>query len=311
MKTAVVVPTNRPERIESFCKAWASQLNKPDVRLIIVEDFPEPKATLPGWVEHYCHQDIDALGKKGLCIPRRSGGVRSFGFWLAGQSTDLDMILTLDDDVTPLDGVDIIAEHWRQLETPRHRRWWPTADVRTRGFPYSTEGMVKPVLNHGLWRGMPDLDALEQMKQGELVWKPPTGNNMVPPRMYYTMCIMNVAFRPGVAPYLFMAPFPDGFKRWDDIWGGLIFKRLADLMGWVVTSGEPVVRHERASTVQGNLSQEFLGYGLNETFWKVLDGNVTGSNPQSIYNNTATAIEREFPQLSSMTQAMRDWAKLW
>lgn len=318
MKAAVVVPTNRPERIIAFCQAWAPQFNKrhepgtahDEVRLLVIEDFPTQPSVLPDWVEHYCHQDIDEMGESGECIPRRSGGVRSFGFWKAAQDKTVDMIVSLDDDVTPLEGVDLLAEHWKQLETLRHLRWWPTADVRTRGYPYSMEG-VKPVLNHGLWRGIPDLDAVEQMKHGELVWKPPAGNSLVPPGMYYTMCIMNVAFRPEVAPFMFMPPLPEGMKRWDDIWCGVIFKRIADLAGWAVTSGDPAVRHERASTVQGNLGQEFLGYGINEMLWKVVDESEPSSDPLTAYGYTAGRLATGFPQLERTVQAMHAWARLW
>lgn len=316
MKAAVVVPTNRPERITGFIKAWQEQFNRPDVRLLVIEDFPQRQSVLPEWAEHYCHEDIDReLGDSAWCIPRQAGGVRSFGFWKAAQDETVDMIVSLDDDVKPSREWDsnLLADHWRSLEAPQQLRWQRTSQrVRTRGYPYTLGEGVKSVLNHGLWEGVADIDAIEQltteMDDHCYSWE----SHLVPPGVYYTMCIMNVAFRREFAPFMFMPPFPDGMKRWDDIWCGIIAKRIADLHGWAVTSGKPLVHHERASNPLNNLRQEFLGYGINEELWETVDSaGHKDDTPGCTYLNIVDAIEDRFPILGQATHAMRRWAELW
>lgn len=327
MKAAIVVPSNRPERLCLFIAAWADQFKREDVRLIICEDAPAATVALvPTWAEHYAWPQIDdRLGEKADCIPRRAGGIRSFGFWLAGMDKSIDMIVSLDDDCMPNGNENLIAAHWSMLEQPRTLRWFNTMQDETlpRGYPYGVRAGVKAVLNHGLWRGVPDVDAYTQLQEPDIRFNYVAGSLLVPVGQYLPMCIMNVAFRRDMAPYMYMPPLPEGMKRWDDIWCGVIFKRLADVYGWAVTSGEPCVRHERASNVLTNLKQEMLGYGINERMWKVVDNIVAAIvGPQSsecdgwntsmeIYLAIATDIGIVFPELENTSLMMRRWARLW
>lgn len=325
MKAAVVVPTNRPERLKQFFSAWCWQFYKPEaVRLIVVEDAPTKTFALPEWVEHYCHGDIfERLGDKASCIPTKSGGIRDFGFWLAGKDESIDMIVSLDDDVLPITYVDFLAEHWRALETPQLQHWWPVVDeFSLRGFPYGIRddiAKVKPMLNHGLWQGFPDIDAVLQMSEleAERIFRQkmadtPT-HQLIPRGYYFTLCGMNFACRREVAPFIYFPKLPNGLKRWDDIWMGVIFKRIADLFGWAVTSGEPQLHHERASDPINNLRQEFLGYGLNEQLWKVVDSvdSQEYSTPNGIYLAIAYRLGEVFPQLAETAEQMKVWASLW
>lgn len=319
MKTAVVVPSNRPERVRIFVKAWASQFDKPDVRLIVVEDGPNYAADLPEWVEHCCWKDIDrTLDDKASCIPRRSGGVRDFGFYLAGQDESIDMIVSLDDDVLPVEGVDFLAAHWHVLNTPRHLRWFPVIDSpRLRGFPYESSPTALPMLNHGLWYGFPDVDAITQMGDPQCEMKlaqtmeQGIRSQLVPAGQYLTVCGMNVAFRREAAPYYYFPKLPEGLKRWDDIWAGLVFKRLADIYSWAVTSGPPFLRHDRASDPLNNLRQEYLGYGANEEMWKVIDNVPESKTAAKTYLHIAREIGERFPVLLEAANQMKVWASLW
>ncbi len=318
MRAAVVVPTNRPERIIQFIEAWEPQFHRDNVRLLVVEDADTPMP-LPEWVEHY-HRGCIAqyLGDKANCIPTRSGGIRNFGFWLACLDTTIDMIVSLDDDVLPLDGVDFLGEHWRMMETPRPVRWWPVlGDLKLRGFPHGEKVGRKPVLNHGLWQGFPDVDALTQMSEEDCPSLLEQANRTVPYSMvipkgcYYTQCGMNVAFRRDIAPFMYFPKLPDGMRRFDDIWCGVILKRIADLFGWVVTSGQPMLRHDRASNPLANLRQEWLGYGLNETFWQTVDRVPKAGSPLSTYRDIAVTLASTYPQLEETARHMRTWAGLF
>lgn len=323
MTTAIVVPSNRPDRLAEFCRAWEPQLHRDDVRLIVVEDAPCPtEGVVPAWWgQHYCWQDIDdGLGSRGKCIPRKSGGIRDLGFWVAGQDSAVDVVITLDDDVRPVPGVDLIREHRQALDTGRSLRWWePVPGFRTRGYPYQMPGTAQAptMLNHGLWQGFPDVDALTQLAEQDVAaafahCKPSDG--LVPPGMYYTQCIMNVAVRREALPLLWMACLPDGLKRWDDIWSGIIFKRVADLHGWAVSSGHPTVQHDRASSVVNNLRQEMLGYGMNEEFWQVVDRAPIGGpagTPLQTWAWIWRAIGERFPALRETARLAAVWAGLW
>ena len=81
------------------------------------------------------------------------------------------------------------------------------------------------------------------------------------------MCIMNVAFKTKLLPWIFQAPWAEGVHRFDDIWAGIISKRAIDQKGWAAVTGYSRVNHQRASDVFKNLAHEAKGIGLNETFW--------------------------------------------
>lgn len=319
MRATVVVPSNRQERLEQFLQRWEPQFNRDNVRVIVCEDHPTKEWTLPRWVTHFSHAEMrGTLGESIAAIPLRSGGVRSFGFWWACQGDKPDMIVSLDDDVSPLPGVDLLADHWAALETPRCLRWWPVAPgFHSRGFPYSIRDGVKPVLNHGLWQGFPDVDAITQMGAPNCEdiwasqWPAVTKSQLVPPGMYYAQCIMNVAFRPEIAPLMWMAKLPDGWKRYDDIWCGVILKRIADEQEWALASGPPFVHHDRASIAYNNLRQEYLGYGLNDRLWSLLDGIELEGEPIEQYEAIWERIADEEPALVGTAEAAAVWCDLW
>lgn len=318
-KSAVVVPTNRPERIAQFIEAWKWQFLNPDIRWIIVEDSPYRTFKPPSSVEHYSHREIgEQLGDKAECIPTKSGGCRDFGFWLAGKDTSIDMIVSLDDDVLPIEGVNLLAEHWKALETPHSLKWWPLfPGFRLRGEPYGDE-KVKTMLNLGLWHGFPDVDAYGQLCDPECEktfgrYDAVQDPRPIPVGYNAPLCGMNVAFRREVAPYYYFPRLPDGYKRFDDIWAGLVFKRIADLHGWGVSYGLPAVWHNRASVALNNLRQEMLGYGLHEEVWKALDRCPDFSRMSVWHCYTALVhnLGEEFHPLRQTARHAEMWASLW
>jgi hypothetical protein len=239
--------------------------------------------------------------------------VRDYGFWLAGQDESVDIVVSLDDDVLPLTS-DLIGAHWAMLEAHHPARWQETAPFATRGLPYAVRDGVQTVMNHGLWSGMPDLAAFSQLQQPDANWEPNLGDMPslpVAPGCYFTCCSMNLAIRREYVRYFWMPVLPDGYKRWDDIWAGIVFKRLADLYGWGVTTGRPIVRHERASNVVANLRQEMLGYGINERLWEVVDKVPECGSPRQTFVGIWHAIAREFPQLGDVWDKTRQWTALW
>jgi len=276
MKAIAVIPTIREGHIKEFLQRW----NDGRREFIVVEDHPERQFDIAGAnITHYCHADIEHdLGKDAWIIPRRISAVRSYGIWKAWQRQP-DMIVTMDDDCYPPDGMPeawhLFADHWMNLEGVAVLPAWhsTTGKVWPRGHPYwNVARKWRTVVSHGLWENVPDLDAVRTLAGGyeglELL------DVHVPAGAYFPMCTMNLAFRAEIAPLMYFGlQGPDWpYDRFDDIWCGVLLKKVLDRFGLAVWSGHPHVRHERASDVWANLRKEAAGLEANETFWQAVDG---------------------------------------
>jgi reversibly glycosylated polypeptide/UDP-arabinopyranose mutase len=309
----VVVPTIRETSILAFLEAWREPLA--GVPIVVVEDNPEKSFPLarPG-LEHYAWDDIDReLGERAWIIPRRTDCVRSFGYWKAWQS-GAEMIVTLDDDCVPNDP-DFLGAHRGRLERSAGAvRWVSTGTgVKPRGMPYDRESDERPcALNHGLWTGVPDLDAITQLVSGPDDFAPI--QQIVPPGAYFPMCGMNLAFTRALAPAMYFLLMGQGwpYDRFGDIWCGVIAKKICDHLGLAVASGRPFVEHARASDVHANLRKELPGYEANETFWLAVDRIVlTERTVGSCYREIAAKLALTGPYWQRLRDAMAIWADLF
>ena len=88
----------------------------------------------------------------------------------------------------------------------------------------------------------------------------------------FPFCGMNFAFRAQALPALYFPPMGEGspFARFDDIWAGLVLQKALPAAGLLVTTGEPFVRHVRASDPFRNLVREAPGVEANELVWRLL-----------------------------------------
>lgn len=303
MNVAVVVPTIRPDLMRQWERAWRRELNHNNANLYVVHDNQET------WDE------IDnTLGERGRVISRQSDGVRCWGF-LKALRDGADIIISLDDDVEPTTGC--IYRHIEAL-TKDHEEtaWTQVVPFRTRGIPFrNTSRKVRSVLNHGLWRGVPDLDAPTQLLHPDL--KVEGDNNRVLPRgLYFPMCAMNVAFMRFMAPAMYFPPMGtySPYNRFGDIWAGIIAKRVADHIGLRMTSGFSVVHHTRASDPFKNLVQEAAGVGLNETLWAEVDKAwITERTVDGAVRDIArhlTTVESEYDYLKTLGGNMVKWCEL-
>ena len=194
-----------------------------------------------------------------------NGGIRNLGFaYIARYLQDVEIIISLDDDLEPVG--DTIQDHLDILEKKVPVSWISTASEYMRGFPYGVRDEAEVVLSHGVWQGVADWDAPTQLVKGN---KPVTFyKGPIPKGIYYPMCVMNVAFKMKVMPYIYQAPKALGVARAGDILSGIVSKREIDRRGWAAVSGYATVNHTRASNVYKNLQQEALEIELYETFWK-------------------------------------------
>lgn len=204
------------------------------------------------------------MGKYASCLTNFNAGIRNLGFaYVARFLPELETVVTLDDDVTPIG--DTIQDHVDALEKRVPISWISTASEYTRGFPYAVREEAEVVISHGVWEGSGDWDAATQLVMGNRsvdFYKGP-----IPKGVYYPMCSMNLGFKRKALPYLFHAPWALGVHRFDDIFSGILSKREIDKHGWAVVSGYARVHHAKASNVFTNLKNEALGIELNETFW--------------------------------------------
>jgi hypothetical protein len=279
---AICVPTSRADAIQAFIGAWRPLWETDDggsaVNLFVHEDRPQKTidpAMLPARTRHTSNEDIGpVLGASGWIIPSGSGACRSFPMYLA-WSAGCEYIITLDDDCYPHDG-DAGSFVQRHLRAFTRDRWFRTiAGDEPRGIPYERLGRLAVRLNHGLWADVPDLDgptSLVRIREPRTAVLP-QGHDVVPPGMAFPLCAMNVCYHRSLIPAaynLLMGLESVGLDRFDDIWSGVLLKRILDYMGWYAVSGEPFVRHVKRSNPFANLRREALGIEIHEHLWEYI-----------------------------------------
>jgi reversibly glycosylated polypeptide / UDP-arabinopyranose mutase len=311
---ALVVPSHSETQLDAFLARWLPR--RWWDRLVVVEDAPERTYDLPPAVVHVAHAEIEAdLGAKAWIVSRGDSAIRSYGFLLAWR-LGAETIFTLDHDCYPHPGQDVRAGHLATLHgTPRWASSVP--GLRVRGLPYGNAGTLPVHLSVGLWSNVPDLDGVCQLARGiPTDFAPPVGSRVLARGQYTPVCGMNLAFRREFAPLAYFGLQGQGqpFARFDDIWFGVIAKRICDRLDWNIAVGEPWVRHERASDPFVNLAKEAPGIGVHERLWRFVDGlTLTASTPAGCMRDVAAALP-EFdpdPYWSRLGRAMTVWAGLF
>ena len=263
-KMAVVVPTHLPEMFEVWRRAWLPALEG-KVDIITVWDMPRSQLS-SGFVDHETTLFWEDGEKYGSLIGdcHKSSSMRNLGFLKAAE-LGYTYIGTLDHDTLPTDNlwVDRMLQCLSRTVDPY--TFWP-AQFRTRGMAEPFQ--VPVILHHGLWEGIPDVYAKDQYvfemldgKQHPVV--------TIPYGTLAPLCGMNIAFHRKFLPAMYFWP-QKKYVRWDDIWCGLIAKRVADIVGFSVTSGSPTVYHNRLSDRVKSAKDEENGMRLNRDLWTLL-----------------------------------------
>lgn len=242
--------------------------------MFLVEDAPE-RSFVSTATNHFAWRDIEKiLGEDHWIISRKDSAIRCFGL-LAAYHAGAEFVLTLDDDCYP-DGrgsEPFMNQHvgWMLTRT----RW--TSSVPgfiARGYPKRNLGTLPNVVaNVGLWTGVPDQSAESQLACPLTDFRPPRGSRVIPAGQYVPVSGMNLCIRRDAIPLFYFPLMGQGspYSRFDDIWAGVIAKKVCDHLGWHFTVGEPFVNHRRASDPQVNLAKEAPGVEVNEIFWQVID----------------------------------------
>ena len=264
---AIVLPSYREDLYHNgFMPKWKSLFEKHKATILTVWDEENPlKTTLQ--INNKEKINIKKImGADTDLICNRYAGVRSLGLAYAGLfMPEVEYVVSLDDDLSPVG--DPIQDHLDALNMRVPVSWIPIGNTYTRGFPYGVRQEAEVVLSHGVWEGVPDLDAPTQLITG------------APPMDFYKVAIpkgvlapisyMNTAFKRKLIPYVFMCPQIRGkLERCDDIWCSIEAKRVMDKKGWAMVTGYSRVYHARASNVFSSLVKESRFIQLNEGYWK-------------------------------------------
>jgi len=238
-------------------------------------------------------------------IPEASHAQTSFGLlYLYDQGFEYGVFL--DDDTRPHPDFDFFGGHLKNIahegpvEVRNSDQSWVNvldgvADLYPRGYPYGamderTDRRVERVENvavsQGLWTGVPDLDAVRILSEGDVRGQGrtrltredygPDPDFVTAPGCYLTVCSMNLAFRREVIPAFYQLPMDDNpwdVGRFDDIWSGIFCKRACDVLDRAVLSGTPLCVHEKAPrSTFSDLRSEAPALELNEHLWRAIDG---------------------------------------
>jgi len=317
----LVVPTIRENCIKEFLSAWCYGNNWDSV--IVVEDNPEKSFKLPEYCIHYSWQEIeDQLGKNSWIISKRDSAIRSFGFY-AAYMAGADIIFTLDDDCYPIPPMP--HEHTTSVEKFIHshieaftanRKWTELVPKnRSRGIPYRNKGQLEVDLNVGLWEGVPDLDAIQSLSNQRFSLQNAADYRIIPNGQYFPMCGMNMAFKRKMTPLMY---FPlmgkdSPYSRFDDIWCGVIMKKVADHLRINVSCGNPRINHRKASDPFVNLVKEAPGVVANETFWEAIDKiDLQAYNPVHCMKQIGLELQKESDTyIQRCGEAIGIWASLF
>lgn len=306
----LVVPTIRENCIKDFLSSWGKTWDK----IIIVED--NSHITFDVDVDyHYSWEDIDNdLGKDAWIISRKDSAVRSYGF-LKAYEMGADYCFTLDDDTVQADNLHC-EKHIANME--QFPIWISSVPgIHVRGLPYKNRGILKNVMaSIGLWKGVPDLDAIQTLANGVIDnFEPVVFNSIVPHGQYVPMCGMNLAFKRQVTPLFYFALMGQNqlYRRFDDIWCGVITQKIFDHLGYHMSYGEPIVHHIRASNPFTNLVKEAPGIEFNEIFWEFVDRiTLKGDTPRKCMIEVAKSFQKsDNDYLKKFGKAMEIWTKLF
>jgi len=298
MKIAVIVPTIRPESWFKFIQEWAILFSKHEVLLFKVDDSEDfPRCTGTDFSNQ--HRVKSFLPDRKEWIFNKTDGCRNLGFYFAAKH-DIDIFISLDDDVYPIPGTDPIQDHINALNMKVSPTWMSTAqDWRVRGIPVFGEKW--PVmLSHGVWAGVPDFDAPTQLLNPN-VQDIAFNRTNIPVGVLFPMCIMNVAFRRELLPWIYQAPMgqrlaefglPVG-DRFADIWSGVVAKLACDLNQWGVVTGYSTIYHSRASNVFTNLRKESVFLEQNETFVRDWQDQETTNEYVLLYRRMLNAWQKD------------------
>lgn len=353
MKACIIIPSVRKfEHWDKYRSNFEKYGHEPDIIVIDEEDGEaraRNRALISGDVQFFGGEErrkwfLDR-NLADTVIPPRSHAETSFGLLLAYERGGYDVVHFIDDDTYPDPHSDYLGVHWSALnggcELVKSTRKWinATGSYYPRGFPYSqryeSESLLRGgeggpreiVLNQGLWRGVPDMNAADILARGGMDGRcdgevEVDRNFLVGYGNYVTVCSMNLAFRPEIIPafyQLFMSrEAVYGIDRFDDIWSGLFLKKVLNHLEKGMSYGYPLCFHDKSPRdIFRDIRAEMEGLIINEVLWKVVDEiELTGGDYLNCYRELAEKLGAQSKRfhkpdyIDYMSKKMGRWTKL-
>lgn len=320
-KIALVVPTIREDQIKEFLVSWSGQIVEADVNVYIVEDNPRKSFELnmetlnthsgresSSLIEHLCWEDApDGMLD---CITVKSPSCRQIGMWKAYHDM-CEIIITLDDDVRPAVGPNIFIDFYKILVDGVPVWVDPLLNYRSRGYPTQNVGTVPISFHVGSFLGIPDVDGETQLKhEKQFAANPPEyipQVTIVPRGQLIPVNGGICGWKREITPFVHYTRWNKklGYRRFDDIWMGIIVKKLFDQWHLNMSYGPPFVNHVRASSAEKNIEYEVEGKKWNEVFWEVFDTRI-GKRLDEVERS----LVRTYEMLAKMLEEIEnDWTK--
>jgi len=276
-------------------------------------------------------------------IPKKCHAETSFGLLYAWKNRhSYENIIFIDDDIAPEKNDDFFRNHLNQLGLRNidvlsgDNRWinlfttyYHMYNTKyPRGFPYELRDLVDThdrrkilidvVLNQGLWVNQLDLNAVDILPNLNGLTHPLKGNSSIfnsqniyiDKDTYTTICSMNLSFKPEIIPAFYQLPMKiDNIDRFDDIWTGVIFKKIADHLNKFTSHGIPLCEHHKEPrNTFDDIITEAHGLKINEELWKVIDGmHLNGNSWKDCYYEIALQLMDRDGYYKTMSNYMMMW----
>jgi len=275
-------------------------------------------------------------------IPKNCHAETSFGLLYAWKNrSEYSTVIFIDDDIAPTKEDDFFKNHTNQLGQRRTNvisngtgwlnlmdAYYKIDNIYPRGYPYSERNLsqyyehknrrIDVVLNQGLWVNQLDLNAIDILPNLNGLSKPLPGNSSIfnyqniyiDKDTYTTICSMNLSFKPEIIPAFYQLPMGiNDIDRFDDIWSGIIFKKIADHLDKYTSHGIPLCEHIKTprNTFE-DIITESQGLKINEEFWKVIDGlRLTGTDWKGCYYEIALQLTGREGYYKTLSNYMLMW----
>lgn len=243
---------------------------------IIIVDDSNGKVKLPENFDVYDYnRQKEVMGEdlyKKFEMFHKSSSCKQFGLWVAYER-GFDPIIVIDSDciIPP----DFIGKHIEALLTPGDGWDNPLRGTGfySRGFPIYER--KKPVWAHmGLWENELDLYGTDRVSAGYIPKMPPQVDKMSTGAMF-PLSGMNLSFRNDAVPYMLFLPnfeyAGQKFSRHDDIWGGYVFQKIAQAMGFALSYGSPLVFHDTVVIPEEDAAEEVAMIKYEREFYRMID----------------------------------------
>ena len=346
MKATIVTTTIY---LPEFLLAYAENIKKfgHDADFIVIGDRKTPSTSevLCREIKDCLYMDLVDQGKYMKRfpalrehLPENSIARRNIGHLLAYEN-GADVVIMLDDDNLATDS-DCVGAHsivGTSVDLPvysSNSRWYnvckalqETSGVEfyARGYPPAQrwndgdtsldQYTCRVAVNGGLWVNDPDIDALTRLERPLKT----SGMRQGWPKAFALALgtwspwnCQNTAISREALPSYFLSPHTG---RHLDIWASYITTRCAEMMGQVVTFGEPLAFHDRSPhNLYRDLEQELPWIQATDEFVRVLrESDIGGGSYSECLGSCIDALEKNWkhPVKEKYLEGLRIWNDLF